>query len=349
LVFTAISTLTVLLVVGLVGWLPRRPAGVVITVLSGFLFLVSAAAPFLWIKPAYAAATYTASAPAALEPVAITFENDGEPLLRLVGYHIETLGADTVLRPGDQVDIYLEWRTLAEMEEAWSVFVHLNDPVLNTPIAQRDMYPGQGTLSTRFLEPGDQILNRYRLHLPSTAVAPADLELMVGLYRYETGQRLQTDSGDAVSLAALELAPIPGTVSNPTSVNLGNELELVGYDLRPRQVQAGETIDLTLYWQARKPLSVDYTFFAQILNNQDTTRWAGADIPADTASWPVGQVQEVTFPLPLNEEAPAGVYPLIIGVYTRTEAGDFQHLQPVEDGRITLETHVPLTKIRVNE
>ena len=350
LLFTAISTLVTLLVLGLAGWLPRRPARALLTALASFLFLVAAAAPFLWIRPAYAAASYTANVEgSALRPSAISFAREGEPRLRLAGYRLETPGQDPVLRPGDAVDVYLAWETETEMEEAWSVFVHLSDPVLNTPIAQRDMYLGQGTLSTRFLDAGERVLNRYRLRLPPTTVAPSQLDLVVGLYHYQTGERLQSDRGDAVELASLEVAPVPGKTPNPTAINLGNEVELVGYSVEPRQVRPGETIELVLYWQARRPLDVDYTFFAQVLNNEDTTRWASADVPATTASWPTGETQTLTMTLPVDEQTPAGVYPLIVGAYTRTAGGGFQNLQPVEDGRITMATHISLTKIRVNQ
>lgn len=349
LVFTAISTLTTLLLVGLVGWLPRRPASVVVTALTSFLLLVAVAAPFLWIRPAYTASTYlSAGAEPALQPAAVRFGRGEEVPVRLAGYRVDTDTEGNVIRPGDAIDVYLAWEVLTEMEEAWSVFVHLNDPVLNTPLAQRDMYPGQGTLSTRFLEPGERIVNRYRLRVPQTTVAPATLEVVTGLYRFDTGERLPAEQGDSVLLATLEVAAAPGTYPNATSINLGNQVELVGYLPEPRWVGAGEQIALTLYWRALRPLDVDYTFFAQVLDNEDTTRWASDDVPGVTTEWAVGEVRTVTMTLPVSEAAPAGVYPLVVGAYTQTDTGGFKNLQRVEDGRITMDRYLTLTRIRVD-
>ena len=70
--------------------------------------------------------------------------------MRLVGYDLP--GQE--VRPGEQFELTLYWEILAPMERDWSVFVHLNDPVIHAPVAQRDMYPGQGLLATRLLEPG---------------------------------------------------------------------------------------------------------------------------------------------------------------------------------------------------
>ncbi|MCZ7671059.1 MAG: hypothetical protein M5U34_29890 [Chloroflexi bacterium] len=58
LVFTAISALSVLLVVGLVGWLPPKLAQWLVGALGVFMFVVAALAPWLWIQPAYAAPVY---------------------------------------------------------------------------------------------------------------------------------------------------------------------------------------------------------------------------------------------------------------------------------------------------
>ncbi len=58
LVFTAVSALCVLLVVGLVGWLPQKPARWTAGGLGTFMFVVAALAPWLWIQPAYATPVY---------------------------------------------------------------------------------------------------------------------------------------------------------------------------------------------------------------------------------------------------------------------------------------------------
>jgi hypothetical protein len=54
LVFTAISAINVLLVAGLIGWLPRQIGQRLILGVAGFVFALAALAPLAWIRPAYA-------------------------------------------------------------------------------------------------------------------------------------------------------------------------------------------------------------------------------------------------------------------------------------------------------
>ncbi len=346
LVFTAISAINVLLVAGLVGWLPRPFGKKVIFGVAAFLFVLAALAPWAWIRPAYALHRYTAPW-LVQQPANANFADR----LRLVGYEIGqtvVFQQKTVYQPGDTVDLLLEWEVLAPMERNWSVFVHLNDPVIGVPIAQRDMFLDQGLQPTTLLEPGETIINYYQLQIPETAVAPAKLELTVGLYDFTSFERLPLTGGqDSVVLDIISLEPAPGDVPNPTLVNFENELELVGFALSPRQVAAGDTVDLTLYWRAKRPLTTDYTIFAQVVD-EDTTRWASQDLSQPTSSWAERDLQMVQMSLPLSSDTPAKVYPVIIGLYT-VEEGQFNRLQIIAaDGRPT-DDFLRLTLLRVTE
>lgn len=340
LAFTAISALSTLLALGLFGWLQRRPASLVSGAVGTFFFGVAALAPFLWIAPAYE--PDPAEVPVALQQVEANFADR----LALTGYAIDAESASEQVEPGDTVDVYLQWEVLAPMVRDWSVFVHLNDPVLETPIAQRDMYPGGGLLATTFLEPGTTLKEFYRLQIPETAVAPAELELVVGLYDYEMNQRLRTGEGDAVVLDTLALRRATDE-ARTISVNFGRELRLVDFQIAPRRVASGEEIVLTASWEALRQLDRDYTLFAQVLNDRDTTRWAAVDIAVETSSWEPGAVQEVQMPMTVNAETPAGVYTVIVGAYTRGEDGSFDRLQIVRDRRITMDDVIQLTRIRI--
>ena len=192
--------------------------------------------------------------------------------MRLAGYEVES----STLRPGDRVRVRLEWQARRPMARDWSVFVHLNDPVLGRPIAQRDMFPGQGLLATRLLSPGERLINEYVLTVPPTAVAPAELALVVGLYDYGTGERLIADvtadgrpptadgaqTTDAVTLATVPLSPRAGEYPNPVSILFEHGLELVGFAVEPRRVAAGEGLELRTIWRPSAPLPADFTLFA---------------------------------------------------------------------------------------
>jgi 4-amino-4-deoxy-L-arabinose transferase-like glycosyltransferase len=350
LVFTAISALTTLFVLGLAGWLPRRPATIVLGALALWLFVVAAAAPFAWIRPAYQLHRYRAAGPAQI----VVDQNFGGQI-RLAGYTLngaEAAEAPAAVWPGDVVELLLEWEVLAPMERDWSVFVHLNDPVIGAPIAQRDMYLDHGLRPASLLRPGERIFNRYHLAIPPTAVAPADLTLAVGLYDFDSRERLTlSDGGDAAVLTTLPLAAVPGAYPNPQSQNFGNELELVGFQVEPRRAHPGDSLELTLFWQPLRPLRADYTFFAQVVDLEgDLMRWSSADVApvSGTGSWRVEQVETLSFSLPLAADTPPKLYPLIIGVYTRDAGGAFHRLQLVTaDGRVTDQDYLLLTQVRV--
>ncbi len=212
--------------------------------------------------------------------------------------------------------------------------MHLNDPVLGVPIAQRDMYHGQGLRPTSLLEPGEELTTFYRLFVPETAVSPATLELTVGLYDYATGQRLLTDAGqDGAFLKVLKLVSKPGEYPNPTAVNFMNELELVGYALEPRRVQPGDNVTVTLYLRAKRPLTTDYSFSVQAVNLQDTTRWGSSDLGLPTSGWTPGEVQVVEMQFAVADDTPPDVYPLIMVVYHRCRGRPFCSLAIGNGGR----------------
>ncbi len=362
LVFPAISAISILLVAGLFGWLPRkigrpwylRPGSWGVALLGVFMFLVSAAAPFAWIGPAYEPpAAPTESQLAVIEnPMEVEFGGR----MRLLGYDL----AETRIKPGDQLRLALYWETLAPMERDWSVFVHLNDPLIGAPIAQRDMYPGQGLQATRLLAPGQRLICHYVIQVPETVYAPAKAELVVGLYDFQTSARLSVQmpsgatSGDqkAIFLSAIDLYESTGEYPNPALHNFGDQLTLVGYDIEPRRLLPGETLILTLYWQALAEMDVDYTIFTHLRDLDDPSNRIfaqhDAEPPGGTSTWTQGQTVKAVYQLTLAADTPAAVHEIEVGVYHRTAEGAFPRLQLVTpDGRL-VDDFLILSKVRVD-
>jgi hypothetical protein len=339
LVFSALSAEMVLLSTGLVGLFSMRTGRWIMATIVGFLFVIAAFAPFLWIQPAYSAENNAQST-----TLTTTNINFGDAM-QLIGYDIST----TDVQPGDAVEITLDWQVLAEMDRDWSVFVHLTDPVTGTPAAQRDMFPGQGLLATRLLEPGQRMANRYHVQIPATTTSPAALALMVGLYDFATGERLMlSDGSDMVVLDTLSLQSPAGELPNPTSVNLGDELEIVGYEIDRRRVAAGGDVTLVVYIRPKQTLERDYSIFAQVIDPNDNTRWAAFDLAQPTSQWPEDEIQTLSLPLTVDPSTPAGVFPLIVGAYTVID-GNFENLPIVVDNRITNDNFQQLTQIRIDE
>ena len=346
LVFTALSALTTMYAVGLAGWMSQKTARWAMGIVSSFFFVIALAAPFLWIEPAYEVEAFDLAQGIRFQEFDITFGDQ----IQLHGAAVQLDGIDgTELSPGGSFWVHVDWESLASMKENWSIFIHAVDPVLGRPVAQRDMYPAQGLRLTSWMEPGTKMVNSYRLQLPETAVAPAELRIVAGFYDVASGERLQTaEYGDAVQIGTINLQPASGDFPNPVNVNFEGILELKGYQVEPRSAAPGGDVALTLYWRPLEPIDEDYTFFAQVVD-QNTTRWASVDYqpPKGTSGWPLEETVIMPMTLVVSVDTPADVYPLIIGIYNLDGDGNFDRLQiQTPDGRLT-EDFLELTQIRV--
>lgn len=284
----------------------------------GLLILLALLAPFLWIAPAYRPSDLleTADVPNRLE---VTFGDE----FRLLGYDL----SPSPLEPGQAVNLTLYLETLRPPTRDWSLFVHLVDD-LDIILAQDDRYPRQGLINARSLRAGQRWMETFRLTVPATAVAPSRLELKMGFYDLRHGERMPISDGagnaigDRLAFGELTLLPRPGRYPNPVSYRFGDRVELVGFEIAPRRVRPGETITLTLYWRALRPIEHDYTVFTHILEPPQTI-WGQEDRSPTppTSQWRIGEVYRETYVLAVKPETPAGFYEVEIGLY-RPDSGE---------------------------
>ncbi len=365
LVFSAISALSILLFLGLSQFVPRRRrfayknrrfayTKTLACLLGSLMFIIAAATPFRYIAPAYAKPQPLSPAEIAAIPnrLDVSF---GE-VIKLLGYAIPNTQypIPSHLKPGDSLEVTLYWQALAEMNENYSTFVHLLDQT-ELIVAQRDMYPGQGLYPTSLWSPGEAIANRYVLILPETAFAPNQAQLAVGLYNFDTGERLSAYApngealGDNVRFHQFEILPrAEAEAPNPVHFNFANKIALVGYDMDRRTAAPGETIHLTLYWQGLADMKEDYSVFTHVLGEENRI-WAQEDSwPLDgkspTSTWQPGQTIVDEYELTIYADTPADVYDVEIGFYL-AETGD--RLRIVGEGGRLLDDRVLLSKVRV--
>ncbi|MEM9774680.1 MAG: glycosyltransferase family 39 protein [Chloroflexota bacterium] len=347
LVFTAFSTLNVLFAAGLCTVFQNEYVKHVKTGILIFFAFISFYAPVWYIEPAY-------KLPALFEngvfafPWVSRFESEEDAIfdetILLAGAAIDA--EDLEFTTGEIVPIALDWKAKDFNERDWSVFVHLNDPVLGIPVAQRDMYMSQGLTPTSFMFPPRNYPSRFDVRLSNTMVAPAQLDVIVGLYDFATGERATLPNGeDHIIIGTVNVVAREGETPNPVRVNFENKFELIGYQIEPRRVSAGDTVTVTAYWRSTARISTDYTFFGQFVGDNNT-RWAAVDLGQPTTTWQRGDIQEIKMEMNLQPDTPPGVYPLRLGIYS-FEDGAFTNLQRVtEDDRLT-DDFINLTVIRV--
>lgn len=378
LVFAALPVWSLLLALGLHAWLPGRfysttsqdittaqrgpDAGVrpdappLVVLLALLLLGLSTAAPFVWIRPAYALPEPLSDAEiqGIPHPANVEFGNT----MRLTGYDLE----DETIKPEDQVAVTLYWEAVAPTEQDHTVFVHLLDRH-ELVIAQRDTLPGLGLLSTTWLDPGYRWADRYVIPVPSTAYAPNQAEIEVGLFNTETGVRLMVDDSgegstldegernlDNVRFGRVNIQGRAGDVPNPIAVNFGDRMLLSGYDLSQRTVRAGETVTLTLHWVARRAMEENYTVSAQVIDASQRKAAQHDSWPveggAPTAAWQPGDIITDVVRLDVFPDAAAGPYGVRIAVYAH-QGGEIKHLPVTPPGGRMQASHITLTQVRV--
>jgi len=130
----------------------------------------------------------------ALSPV-----SDANGWIRLRGYALTPTA-----EPGGHILLTLLWQSLQAVTTDYQVFVHLLDDQGNK-LLQRDGQPVVWMRPTSTWQPGEEIVDRYGLLLPTT-LAAGRYTLDVGLYEPLTGQRLAVSAGPANF--AIEIGPI---------------------------------------------------------------------------------------------------------------------------------------------
>jgi hypothetical protein len=344
LMFSALAALSVLMAMGLSGLWPRRLRVIGPAILSATMLVVAVLTPFAIIAPAYARPPLLGRDDL---PPMTTLNADFGGKMMLLGYRVEKEAA----APGDPIPITLYWRALSPMDEDYSVFVHLvaeNDLI----VGQRDMYPGQGTFPTSLMQPGDTFSDTYVPHVARTLMTPNALEVRVGLYELETGQRLPLadGSGDAVRFAEIVLPEYRRDgIPNPLSLNLEDRITLVGYSLEDSVAAPGDAFHLTLYWRALRDLSEDYTVFTQVIG-PDHSIWAQVDSwpqggASPTSTWHKGQLIEDSYALRVKDGAPTGVYQLQVGMYD----SDVERLNLLGPGGFAQDNRILLGNVRIGE
>jgi len=148
------------------------------------------------------------------------------------------------------------------------------------------------------------------------------------MYDWADGERLpvRVAQGQHVGSAALltyvrvgrpefEVPVIP----EPLEANLGDQVQLLGYDLPSERARPGDRISLTLYWQSLKQMDISYTVFVHILDSEGHMVGQWDSIPQSgqlpTTTWVPGEVLVDSYEIPVAPEAGPGSCTIEVGMY----------------------------------
>jgi hypothetical protein len=133
--------------------------------------------------------------------------------------------------------------------------------------------------------------------------------------------------------------------AHPRNAELGDAIVLLGHDLSPDSPRPGETMQVSLYWQALRPLETEYHSFIHLLD-ADGHRVAQSDrqpggVYYPTTLWQPGERLRDDHLLTIPADAPEGVYSLLAGMYALSDDGTLQPLgEPVIIGQVAIKAEV---------
>jgi hypothetical protein len=133
----------------------------------------------------------------------------------------------------------------------------------------------------------------------------------------EQMEQVWANDNALVYLTRPNRAPLPTRPGTTTDALLDGTIQLVGYSLAPTGDSA---LKLTLFWQLKTTLPLDYTVFVHLRNEAGKTIAQLDRQPLDgaypTSHWQPGEtVIDPLLLLPLPENLKPGTYTLLVGLY----------------------------------
>ena len=143
----------------------------------------------------------------------------------------------------------------------------------------------------------------------------------------------------------------PPPIQRPVEANFNDQFLLLGYDLPEDRVKQGQSFEITLYWQSLRAANTSYKVFNHLLG-PDQVQYGGQDrVPQvfySTILWNPGEVVIDSYPVPVFDNAPDGIYWLDVGLYP-----DGQITAPplplMQNGRPSGTNHIFLGPVKVGE
>jgi len=282
-------------------------------------------------------------APAPLYP--LTGPSFGEEL-KLVGYRFSRCS----VRSGWHLGVFLQWQALRAIERDYSVSLRLVDEREHL-WGQKDKTLQNNSLHfTSKWKEGE--LDRELYFLPAAPGTPPGKYLIkILLYHWDTGERLNilgpkgAPLGTEYTLGSIQVTRPTSPpefeelhIQYPLSRDLG-DVKLLGYNLGQSMFKPGETLHLTLFWQALSATDDDYELLLQVRDQDGHVRAEGKFPPNGreypTSSWERGDIVGGQYDLTIDAAATVGEHKLMLNLVNQ------------DTGRALFDRGFPLASLQV--
>jgi hypothetical protein len=315
--FPGILAFAIFLALGLAELAGRWQTAMICGVIVGLIALSIGSVVFV-LRPAYALPPMLSEAK--LHP--------SHPLAAQFGGGIALHGFDIsprALRPNQSFDLTLYWQALRPIDTNYWLLIQVLDPT-GRPLAHSTTLPYLGRYATVLWKPGDLFADHYRLTVvPDAQAGAAEVVVLLDAQQSPVEAQWTLDGqpmGDRLPLTTLKIEPTSQRVYRPMyplSIRFGDEARLTGYDGPASSIQAGQTITLTLYWQATRPTQNDYHVFIHLICANGKLMAQDDGVPGQgwfpSLIWAAGDVIRDEHKLELPPDTPARACELSSGLY----------------------------------
>lgn len=130
--------------------------------------------------------------------------------------------------------------------------------------------------------------------------------------------------------------------------NLNNQVELLGFDLEPREAKADQVFRLSVYWQGLADMQMDYDVFVHLIDvgqgvwsQRDEQPLVGA---YPTSLWRPGEIVPDFYEVSVRPGTPPGKYIFEVGLYQKTTG---ERLSVLDKNMVPLDDKVVLGPVNV--
>jgi hypothetical protein len=256
--------------------------------------------------------------PPTIEELAIPHQlhHDFGGQVELLGYGLSAPKVGS----GNAIGLTLFWQALRSMERDYRLHLQVQDDEGNIWAEGEFPLANEGYPTSRWNE--DEVI-RGQYDLVIDAAAPTgEFSLLANLLDEANGLPVEREGVNLTRLSVV--APqrdfiMPAEIQHPLRANLVDKVAFLGYDLDKATVRPGDTLHLTLYWQALAKMETSYTVFAHLLDVQNRIWGQKDNFPVEgtypTTNWLSGEVVIDEYGIVVDAEAPAGEYQIEVGMY----------------------------------
>jgi len=235
----------------------------------------------------------------------------------LLGYSIQR----NLPVQGEPLSVTLYWQPLMDLDRDYVAMVRM-ESLVDGRVFLTSRHENPGGIPSSHWHPALFVEDRHTLRLPADLPA-VRYAVRVALYDAQTGEALETTSGDAVTLQEVQVVyHLPLDIHRfPKDrwYRFGSQIRLIGFSLDRDRIKGGDTLRLDLFWRADEPVDVSLKRFVHLVD-------AGGSIVTQRDEWPVQGLyptdcwlpqhnirDPVSMKLPVN--LPPGQYELVVGLY----------------------------------